>query len=123
MVLSFTSKLFEFNMSMTDASAFIDQNKNNPEFNERMIKGFDNFITCLELYFQIMNIDSSESFQIRIFGAVTLQNGAILRATNKFHNRPWFSNIAVHMDDEELFDYESDDGTCYGQVYIVTMLL
>ena len=122
MVFSYTSKLFEFNMSMTDASAFIDQNKNNPELNERMIKGFDNFITCLELYFQIMNIDSSESFQIRIFGTVTLQNGAILRATNKFHNWPWFSNIAVHMDDEELFDYESDDGTCYGQVYIVKLL-
>ena len=82
-----------------------------------MIKGFIQFFKHLELYFKFLKI-TSEDIQIKIFGSVTLNNNAILRATNKFHDRPWFSNIAVAMNIDELFNYQSDDGICYAQVYI-----
>jgi len=82
-----------------------------------MIKGFTQFFKHLELYFKLLKI-TSENIQIKIFGSVTLNNNAILRATNKFHDKPWFSNIAVIMDIDEFFDYQSDDGICYAQVYI-----
>jgi hypothetical protein len=50
---------------------------------------------------------------------VTIENGAIMRATNKYHNKPWFSNIAVVMNSEEIFDYKTNEGLCYGQVIII----
>ena len=60
-----------------------------------------------------------EGSQIQIYGSVILENGSILRATNKFHGQPCFSNIAIVMNNDELFDYASDGGICYAQVHIV----
>jgi len=50
-----------------------------------------------------------------IYGSVTLKNGTIMCVTSSFYNRSWFSNISVHMNFEELFEYLSDKGyICYG---------
>lgn len=111
----YTSKLFEF--KLLEASIFFEQQKKNPDLTENMIKGFAKFLECLDLFFDMLDIISAEDCRIKIFGSVTLKNINILRATNKFQNRPWFSNIAIAMDDAELFEYQSDNGTCYAQVY------
>jgi hypothetical protein len=39
-----------------------------------------------------------------------------MRATSSYHDKAWFSNIAILMDSEESNDYISDQGLCYGQV-------
>ena len=39
-----------------------------------------------------------------------------MRATSSFHNKPWFSNVAISMDSEESNDYLSDQELYYGQV-------
>jgi hypothetical protein len=114
--LIYTSKLFDFEFS--EASEFCENQKNNANLNENMRKGFTQFFRCLKLYLDLLKI-AYEGIQIKIFGSVTLTDGvAILRATNKYYGNPWFSNIAVTMDITELFDYQSDDGICYAQVYI-----
>jgi len=117
---TYTSKLFDFKLS--EFSTFLEQQKNNPDLNEKMIKGFTKLLRCLDLFLDTINISSAENCQIKTFGSVTLitlknKNKNILRATNKFFNNPWFSNIAVAMDDSELFEYQTDSGTCYAQVY------
>lgn len=112
--LSYTTKLFEFKLS--EASIFFEQQKNNPNLNENMIRGFAKFIDSLNNYLDMLQIKTVKDCQIKIFGSVTLNNGAILRATNKFQNRLWFSNIAIAMNEEELFEYQSDKGICYAQV-------
>lgn len=109
--------MFDFEISQASASF----EKDNSDFDKRILKGFEHFHDCLESYFRLLEINSSEGSRIKIFGSVTLNNGAILRTTNKYHNRPWFSNIAVNMDSNELFDYLSDSGICYAQVYINKM--
>ena len=78
--------------------------------------GFSKFLNCLDLYLdqQIDIADINES-NISIYGSVTLENGAIIRATSSFHGKPWFSNIS---NSDELFDYTSDQGICYGQVIV-----
>ncbi|RHZ79615.1 hypothetical protein Glove_143g100 [Diversispora epigaea] len=55
-----------------------------------------------------------------IYSSVTLKNGAILRTKNDFHHRPWFSNIAVNMNEEKLSEYLSDKGICYAQTLLIT---
>ena len=107
-----------FDFEFSEASEFCEKQKNNPNLNENMMKGFTRFIDCFQLYLNSLKITLTEDIQIKIFGSVTLNNTAILRATNKFFGKPWFSNVAVTMDDEEFFDYQSDDGTCYAQVCI-----
>jgi len=78
--------------------------------------GFSKFLNCLDLYLdqQIDIADINES-NISIYGSVTLENGAIIRATSSFHGK---SNISIRMNFDELFDYTSDQGICYGQVIV-----
>jgi hypothetical protein len=51
---------------------------------------------------------------VKIYGSVILENGAIMCATSKYHNRAWFSGVAISMDSKESNDYTSDQGICYG---------
>jgi hypothetical protein len=56
--------------------------------------------------------------KVTIYGSVTIENGAIMHATNSYYGSPWFSTISVRMNSDELHDYTSDHGICYGQVLI-----
>lgn len=81
-----------------------------------MKSGFINFLKCLDVY-----IDHKilvEENTVTIYGSVIIENGAIMRATNSYYGKPWFSNVSVRMDSDELFNYTSDQGVCYGQVII-----
>ena len=110
-----------FDFKFLEASEFCEKQKNNSNLNENIIKGFTQFFKHLELYLNLLKITSIGDIQIKIFGSVTLNNNnntTILHVTNKFYDKPWFSNIAVTMDINEFFNYQSDDGICYAQVYI-----
>jgi hypothetical protein len=116
--LTYAKKLFDFDIS--DITSLCDQQKNNPDFDEKMKKGFEKFRECLDEYLELLDdISSVKDSRIKIFSSITLKNGAILRATNEFHKRPWFSNIAIAMDNEELFEYQSDSGICYAQALLI----
>lgn len=119
--LNYSSKLFEFDL--LEASESIDKYKNDTDLNEKMIKGLNRFSNCLKLYFEMLDISTAQNCHIKIYETVTLENRTILRAKNIFHKRPWFSDISVTMNDEELFEYQSDSGICYAQVYIITIIL
>ena len=112
--INFSTKLFDFDIS--DIIEICNQQKNNSSNNEIMKKGFEKFRSCLDDYTDILEVESLESTCIKIFGSVILKNGAILRAINKFHDHPWFSDIAINMNPEEQLEYQSDSGICYAKV-------
>jgi hypothetical protein len=88
----------------------------NSNIDDKMKSGFINFLECLDVY-----IDHKilvEENTVTIYGSVIIENGAIMRATNSYYGKPWFSNVSVRMDSDELFNYTSDQGVCYGQVII-----
>ncbi|GBC42276.2 hypothetical protein GLOIN_2v1783703 [Rhizophagus irregularis DAOM 181602=DAOM 197198] len=87
----------------------------------KMRSGFDNFLECLNLYMDHESI-ANES-QVTIYRSVIIENGAIImRATNSYYGRPWYSNVSVRMNSDELFDYASDQGICYGQVLLIAKI-
>ncbi|RHZ85232.1 hypothetical protein Glove_69g31 [Diversispora epigaea] len=99
--LIYTSKLFEFKLLKT--SIFFEQQKKNPDLTENMIKGFAKFFECLDSFFDMLEIISAEDCRIKIFGS--------------------FNNITIAMDDAELFEYQSDNGTCYAQTLLITEVI
>ena len=116
MSFTYTAILFDFDIS----ESIIDQHKNDSNLNENMIKGFVNFNECLDSYLGMLNITFTRC-RIKIFGSVILKNGAILRATNQFHNQPWFSNISVNMNSEKHSDYLSNSGTVMHRYMLITI--
>ncbi|RHZ69750.1 hypothetical protein Glove_279g46 [Diversispora epigaea] len=115
---NYSSKLFEFDIS--EAFEFINKYKNETNLDEKMIKGLNHFIQSLNSYFDLLKISTAQGCHIKIYRSITLKNRAILRTINMFHKRPWFSNISVTMNDEKLFEYQSDNGICYIQTLLIT---
>lgn len=115
--LAFSAKLFEFNLM--DAHSFFEEKNLDPEIDDKMKTGFAKFLNSLNSYLdQLSNLTSADESKVNIYGSVTLENGATIHATNKYYNKPWFSNVSVRMDPDESFDYTSDQGVCYGQVIV-----
>ena len=82
-----------------------------------MARGLEWFPNCFNSYFNSVLTEG----RIKIFGCVTLINGTLICATNLFHGHPWFSNVSIAMNSEELFDeeYQSDSGNCFAKVCIM----
>ena len=99
---------------------FLRKKKVETNIDDKMKTGFDQFLVCMDSYLDLIKISEIDSAQTKviIYGSVTLENGAIMRANSSYHQNPWFSNISVVMNSEELFEYISDQGVCYGQVFI-----
>ena len=83
-----------------------------------MKKGFENLGRNLKIYLKSFE-PSIRHYLLTIFGSVTLENGSIMCATNRYHNKPWFSNVTIAMDSKELFDYTTNEELCYGQVRLL----
>src|SRR5437764_14230712 len=82
-IFKFTAKCFEF--LLIDIHTFIAKFNSEPNIDDNMKIGFSKFLNCLDLYLdqQIDIADINES-NISIYGSVTLENGAIIRATSSF---------------------------------------
>jgi hypothetical protein len=114
---NFSAKLFEF--SLQNANTFFSGVDDNPSISNKMKTAFKKFPDCLDLYMESFdNPVTISDARIKIYGSVTLENGAILRATSNFHNKEWFSDVSISMSSEESDDYLSDQGICYGQVIL-----
>ncbi|GES96982.1 hypothetical protein GLOIN_2v1783703 [Rhizophagus clarus] len=116
----FSARLFEF--SLQDANTFFNEKKDSVD--NKMQTGFARFISCLDSYLDLLDgFTIIGEIRINIYGSVTLENVAIMRATNRYHNKVWFSDIAISMDSEESNDYISDKGLCYGQALLLAEVL
>jgi hypothetical protein len=116
---TFSAKLFS-KFLLRNAQTIFEQEE--PNVNIKMAAGFLNFSYCLSSYISQLEVDISkdeiDESEVTIYGSVTLENGAIMRASNSYHGNPWFSNVSVRMNSDELFEYVSDQGICYGQVIV-----
>lgn len=102
-----------------DAHTFFKEKTSDPQIDDKMKAGFTKFLDCLNLYLdELPNLTSVDGCKVIIYGSVTLENGAIVHATNKYYKKPWFSDISIWMHPDESFDYTSDQGICYGQVIV-----
>ena len=92
---------------------------NDPNISNKMKTAFQNLTGCLKQYLELFdNSDIINDALIKIYRSITLENGAIVRATSNFYNKEWFSEVAISMSSEESDDYISDQGICYGKVIL-----
>ena len=119
--MNFSAKLFE--TKLTEVDVYFYEKTKDPSINNNMIKGFKQFLRCFDSFLEdILEVDDIEECSIIIYGTATLENGSIIRATNKYHNKPWFSNVAILMDSTEFSDYLSDKGLYYGKILLMAKI-
>jgi uridine phosphorylase len=104
---------------LNNAQEFIDQQLKNYDSDSKIYSGLEHFLKYLDIYFDSTDQYNLDNYIVKIYSSVTLENGSIIRATDNFYGKAWYSNVAVAMNSEELFDYLSDQGICYGQVFFL----
>ncbi|RHZ64118.1 hypothetical protein Glove_326g224 [Diversispora epigaea] len=120
-LLNFSSKLFE--TKLIETYIYFCEKINDPNINDNIIKSFDQFLECFDDFLEnILEIKDIKECDIIIYGTVTLENGSIIRAKNKFHDKLWFSNVAISIDSNESSDYQSDEGLCYGKILLMAKI-
>ena len=90
---------------------FLDEKKENSSIDNKMQTGFSKFLKCLNLYLDLDLFDDLiiyKDSQVKIYGSVILENGAIIHVTSSYHSKAWFSNIFILMNSKESNDYQSD---------------
>jgi hypothetical protein len=90
------------------------KSKNSPHQN--FIEGLSQIILALDIFLDTSSQDSeSDDFYIKVYDAVHLESGEILRTTEDFQGNEWFSKVAVtHAEDQG--QYSSNEGAWYGKV-------
>ena len=72
----------------------LKNSNNSPHPN--FIEGLSQVISSLDIFLDTSSQKSeSDDFCIKIYDAVHLEDGKILRTTGEFHGKEWFSNVAV----------------------------
>ena len=77
------------NFKLRDADIVFGEKDSGPEIDDRMKT---NFLECLNLYLDLQSgisgITSVNESVVHIYKSVILENGAIIRATNKYYGKP-----------------------------------
>ena len=84
---------------------------------QSFIEGLTQIISSLDDFLDTTSLDfeNANDFYIKVYNAVHLESGEILRTTGEFQDKEWFSNISVtHAEDQG--QYSSDEGAWYGKV-------
>ena len=63
----------------------------------------------------IASLDKDNSF-IPLYKSATLVSTDIIRADPSYNNAPWFSDVAIVMDEIEITNYIIDQEACFGKV-------
>ncbi len=69
---------------------FLDEEKEDSSIDDKMQTGFSKFLECLNLYLDLDLFDDLiiyEDSQVKIYGSITLENGAIICATSSYHGK------------------------------------
>jgi len=92
----------------------LKESENPPHQN--FIDGLSQIIPALNTFLDTTSLsDEGEDFCIKVYDAVHLESGEILRTTGEFQGKEWFSDIMV-TPAEDQGQYLSDEGAWYGKV-------
>ncbi|KAF0427122.1 zn-finger domain-containing protein [Gigaspora margarita] len=111
----FTNLIWTF--SLNNAQKFINQKLKDYNSSSKIYFGLENFLQYLTIYFNSTKQINLDNYIVKIYSSITLENGSIIQATDNFYGKAWYSNVAVAINTEELFEYTSDQGICYRQWY------
>ena len=107
--------LWELSLDAIDSKIkFLKKSENPPHQN--FTEGLSQIILALNTFLNTTSqVFKSDDFYIKVYDAVYLKSDEILRMTEDFQGKEWFSKVAVtHAEDQR--QYSSDKGAWYSKV-------
>ena len=108
--------------SLNEFSQFITLYKQtNNHLSPEALLAFEQFLSALNKFFDLFEDLTEEMVAsntiIHWYSYTTAaSSGDYIRASSKYYYNPEFSNISINMSEEEINDYRTDHGVCFGKV-------
>lgn len=107
--------------SLENINAFFDNYKLDNILAPEALMAMDQFLPALNEFFDLFDEITEEmvinNTEISWYGYANLESsGDYIRAKSLYYNQPSFSDVSINMSVEEVEDYRTDDGTCFGKV-------
>ena len=111
----FGKVLWELRLDAIDAKVNALKRSESPP-HSNFIEGLSYIIPALDTFLDTSSQDSeNDDFHIKVYDAVHLESGELLRTSGSFHGKEWFSDVAVTSAKDQCH-YRSDEGAWYGKV-------
>src|SRR6266498_6099569 len=106
--------------SLENSEEFFNNYKVNNTLAQEASTALDQFILLLNEFFDLCE-DLSEEM---LMGNTEVSwYGDYIRAKSMYYNEPSFSDVSINMSGEEIEDYNTDMGACFGRVYVYLIKL
>ena len=114
--------------SLENSEEFFNNYKVNNTLAQEALTALDQFILSLNEFFDLCEDLSKEMLmgntEVSWYGYANVKSsGGYIRAKSMYYNEPSFSNVSINMSGEEIEDYNTDMGACFGKVYVYLIKL
>jgi hypothetical protein len=113
--------------SLENFEEFFNNYKVNNTLAQEASTALDQFILSLNEFFDLCEDLSEEMImgntEVSWYSYANVElSGDYIRAKSMYYNEPSFSDVSINMSGEEIEDYNTDSGACFGKVYDVYLL-
>ena len=111
---------------LKDFDTFFNNYKLTNTLASEALMALERFIPALNEFFDLCDDLTEEMVRdskISWYSYTNITSGGdYIRAKSMYYNEPSFSDMSINMSVEEVEDYNTDDGTCFGKVYCITSI-
>jgi hypothetical protein len=102
---------------------FFNNYKVNNTLAQEALTALDQFLPSLNEFFDLCDDLSEEMLrgntEVSWYSYANVESsGDYIRAKSMYYNEPSFSDVSINMSGEEIEDYNTDMGACFGKVYV-----
>jgi len=109
--------------SLEKFEEFFNNYKLNNTLAQEALTALDHFLPSLNEFFDLCEDLTEEMLmgntEISWYGYANVESsGDYIRAKSMYYNEPSFSDVSINMSVEEVEDYNTNEGACFGKVYV-----
>jgi hypothetical protein len=93
------------------------------------VEAFNQFLPALDRFFDLCeelteyNYMNDDDISIKWYKSAEISSGDTIRAVSNWYHQVLFDNISVNMNSDENEDYTTYDGTCFGKVILLILII
>ena len=109
--------------SLEKFEEFFNNYKLNNILAQEALTALDHFFLSLNEFFDLCEDLTEEMLmgntEISWYSYANVKSsGDYIRAKSMYYNEPSFSDVSINMSVEEVEDYNTNEGACFGKVYV-----
>lgn len=113
--------------SLENFEEFFNNYKVNNTLAQEALMALDQFILSLNEFFDLCEDLSEEMLmgntEVSWYSYASVEtSGDYIRAKSMYYNELSFSDVSINMSGEEIEDYNTDMGACFGKVYVYLLI-